>query len=551
MVMSLFAIGVALAGFTAVGLGQMMWQKREIQLIADAAARTAASQLGDAPGFTTARQLAANNGLRSTDTLSFECLTGASNAVTTCGSSPEAARAIVTRELKPFFFASATTLRAQASAEPSPIVTASITSTVATLDTTQSALLNSILSTVGGGNINLFVAGGSSGLISNNLNVDLLRLSNQLGVSSLQELLGLQLGLGTLLDAGNQTLNAPLLDISLKNALDRIRLPVGNLLTLDLTQADAALASVNLGDLAITGLLGSVQGNAIRLNLSNLPAGLSVKLIVTEAPKILIARKKRGVSPVGFVRSGQVKLEFNFEKSVSDLLKPLTGIGFSNISLLKGGLYVQAGGAQVTVNDLVCKMPRTLSETRFTAQNSLLKLCLSQQPANFADTSATPISCGAPAEVLTLNSNLSLTSGIALLGGLLSQAVNIKVLASANLNGDTRSTSGILYGKNPEPPFRIPSATGDALSSLVSNLNLNLQVKTSLLGGILSLDPLLQPLLNTVISTVQNVVRTALAPILQAVGGIADSVLRIPGIALNDGFFDVSRLDCSASRLIQ
>ena len=564
MIMAIFAIGVALAGFTALGLGQMMWQKREIQKIADFTARTAAAQLGDAPGFAQARQTALSNGLIQTDALQFECLAGPDNAVTACTAGPEAVRVTVTRDIKPLFFTAGTTLRAVASAEPSPVITASIKTSVASVNLSQSdlvrqnELINSLLTNVLGTNVALGVAE-SDALIRTNVNVDLLRLSAGLGVTNLQELVNLRVGLGTLLDTGNVAAGAPQLNLSVKQILDQVRVPVGSLLNLDLTQADAALAMVNLGDLAIAGILGSTQGRGVDLKLSNAPTGIMIKAYVVEPPRILVARQRRGVRPVGILRSGQIKLEVNFEKTATEVVQGITGLTVSNLSALKGGLYVQAGGSQVTVDNLVCKMPRSANETRFTATNALLRLCLSNRPANFADTSTTPIVCGAPAEVLSFNTRLSLTSSIPILNSLLgivtgtvnrliTQDISITIPATLDLSGNTNSVQDVVFGKNPEP-YRIRNSLNDTLVNLLKPPAFRLEVKINLLGA--SLDPLLQPLLDLVTEQLLVNLYNTFSPLLAFVGGTLDSILKLPGIAVNDAFFDVQRLDCSASRLIQ
>ncbi len=564
MLMAIFAIGVALAGFTALGLGQMMWQKREIQKIADFTARTAAAQLGDAPGFAQARQIALSNGLTQTDALQFECLAGTDNAVTACTANPEAVRVTVSRDIKPLFFTAGTTLRAIASAEPSPVITASIKTSVASVNLSQSdlvrqnELINSLLTNVLGTNVALGVAE-SDALIRTNVNVDLLRLSAGLGVTNLQELVNLRVGLGTLLDTGNVAAGAPQLNLSVKQILDQVRVPVGSLLNLDLTQADAALAMVNLGDLAIAGILGSVQGRGVDLKLSNAPTGIMIKAYVVEPPRILVARQRRGVRPVGILRSGQIKLEVNFEKTATEVVQGITGLTVSNLSALKGGLYVQAGGAQVTVDNLVCKMPRSANETRFTATNALFRLCLSNRPANFADTSTTPIVCGSPAEVLSFNTRLSITSNIPILNSLLgivtgtvnrliAQDISITIPATLDLSGNTNSVQDVVFGKNPEP-YRIRNSLSDTLVNLLKPPAFRLEVKVNLLG--VSLDPLLQPLLDVITQQLLINLYNTFSPLLAFVGSTLDSILKIPGIAVNDAYFDVERLDCSASRLIQ
>ncbi len=76
MVLVLGALLISVAAFTSLGLGQMMWQKREIQKIADLSAQVAASQLGNGPGFTEAYALATNNGAKTGET-KIDCVSRA------------------------------------------------------------------------------------------------------------------------------------------------------------------------------------------------------------------------------------------------------------------------------------------------------------------------------------------------------------------------------------------------------------------------------------------------------------------------------------------
>ncbi|MCE2680324.1 MAG: hypothetical protein LW629_07720 [Burkholderiales bacterium] len=531
LVLALFGLGIAVSCFTALGLGQMMWQKREIQKIADVAARTAASQLGDFPAFGTARELATNNGLRTSDTLTFDCPTDPANTATqACSSGSTNSRAVVLRTVKPYFFAADTVLRASATAQPSPLIVATISNSLVTLNTAQSALLNGLINAIGGGNINLSAVS-YQGLLNNTATVNVLDLSNALGLASATDLVNTTVNLGDFLNlaagiakgsdlsAAQVTLNA------LRVQLNAVTLPVGRLLKLDIGQVDAVNANINLGDLSITGILAGATGRAVNLNLG-LPNIASVKVYVTEPPQILVTRKKPGVSPVGFIRTGQIKVEVNF------LQNGLSVAGL--ITALKGGVYLQVGGAEATVNDIRCKMPRSNNQTLITTKSSLALLCLSDKPANFADTSTTPITCGAKATLAEVN-----------VGGLVT--VQAKLLAQAT--GQSTGATATLTGK-PPPAYTIPGSNGSALSNLVSQLVIEPEINTTgVLGGLLSLT--LGPVLSLVQDTLIPVVKTALSPILLTVGTLLDSILAIPGIAANSSVFEVQTLDCSSTRLIQ
>lgn len=531
LVLALFGLGIAVSCFTALGLGQMMWQKREIQKIADVAARTAASQLGDFPAFGTARELAINNGLRTSDTLTFDCPTDPANTATqACSNGSTNSRAVVLRTVRPYFFTADTVLRASATAQPSPLIVANISNSLVTLNTAQSALLNGLINAIGGGNITVDAAS-FQGLLNTKATVNVLDLTNSLGLASVTDLVNTTVNLGDFLNeaagiAKGPDLSAAQVTLSaLRVPLNAVTLPLGRLLKLDIGQSDAVNANINLGDLSITGILAGATGRAVNLNLG-IPNVTAVKVNVTEPPQILLARKKPGVSPVGFVRTGQVKVEVNFAQD---------GLSVAGIiTALKGGIYLQVGGAEATVNDILCKMPRSNNQTLITTKSSLALLCLSDKPANFADTSTPPITCGAKATLAEVN-----------VGGLVT--VQAKLLAQAT--GQSIGANAILPGK---PPLAhpIPGSSGSALSNLVSQLVIEPEVSSSgVLGGLLSLT--LGPVLNAVQSTLAPAVKAALSPILLAVGTLLDSILAIPGIAANSSVFEVQTLDCSSTKLIQ
>lgn len=74
-ILTVFIVLMALGAFGVLGLGQVVWEREEVQRIADLAAKAAASDIDNAPqGFQAARDYAERNGLdTATDEITINC----------------------------------------------------------------------------------------------------------------------------------------------------------------------------------------------------------------------------------------------------------------------------------------------------------------------------------------------------------------------------------------------------------------------------------------------------------------------------------------------
>ena len=523
-ILTIFVGVIAIGAFASLGMGQMMWQKTEIQRIADVAATTAASEMGNASSFAEAYAIATKNGAKTGEVV-----------ITAVDSNT--AKATVTRSITPFFFLGSRSIVAIAQAQTTPLIAGSLRSTVANVDTNQSLLLNGLLNAVGGSgsNINLPVAS-FNGLINGGLALSLLDLQTKLGVASVQQLLGTTVKLGDFLNAavsvanGGDKTTATVAVNTIQTTLNAVSIPVGNLLNVGVAQADAAKASLNLGALALTTILAAADGRAASVNLGAGALGLTAKVYVVEPPQMFVGKKIPGVSPIAYSRTAQVKVELNISQGLS--LPPL-GIPFLasvSISALQMSLYVQAGGGDVTVTDIQCKIPRSNTVTTFKATSSLANICLSSTPSNFADNNTIPITCGGAANIASVTATI--------LG--ISVPIAVKLGASAKVASATQTITKT--GTAPYT-FYVPFSASQGLGTAIQNLDIDPQLTVG------PLTFLIQGTVNLLLDTLQPVLVTLISPILQTVGAIVDSLLKILGISLNDVYVDVKTLNCSATRL--
>ncbi len=536
-ILTIFTGLIAIGAFAAMGLGQMMWQKQELQRIADMAATTAASQLGNGPTFTEAYQVATQNGSKTGEVV-LKCTNGVSSAAVDCATA-STARAEVTRTVTPFFFAGSRSILAVAEAQPTPSISGNIRSTVATVSTSQSALLNGLLNAIGGSGTNLNLTAASfDGLLNAGLNLKLLDLQTQLGAASLQTLLTTNVKLGDFLNAavqvasGGDKTTAVATVGSIRAALNSITLPVGNLITTNIAQSDAAKATVSLGDLALTTILAGSNGRAANVNLTSGALGIAAKVYVIEAPQLFIGKKIPGTSPIAYGKTAQIKISMDISQGVTLPSLGLSGVTSVSISVLQMSLYLQAGGGDVTVNDISCKIPRSNDVTALSAHSSLATVCLTSAPNNFADNNTVPIVCGGAANVATVTASI--------LGVPISIGVKLGTSASAPAN-----TASINHVGTAVYTEHVTFSAAQGLSNLVSGLTINPQLTLPVVSF------LLQPTLNLLATALVPALTTTITPVVAAAGAILDDVSRLLGISLNDVYITANSLDCSTTRLIR
>ena len=406
---------VAVICLATIDIGNVFWQKRELQKIADLAALAGASvtQMQDCNG--SAQKNAVLNGAAVQD-LKVECgnwsktRTGpVSSDRFVAGQDPfNASRVQVARAVPFLFFLqgsgnSSRTVEAKAVAwRPQPAAALTIRSTLLQVDTSKSAILNAILGGLLGSSIKLDAVGWN-GLLGTQINLlqflDLLAPRIGLKVGDYDKLANADVSVGVLLqtmvDAVQQSGNTADVALQALNQLvtaalgvPALTLKLSQLLNLQTGLDSSALdLGLNAFDL-VQGMIQVGNGNsalsaAVAVPIPGL-VNLNVFLKVIEPPQMsaigdpqLAKLDPLGVNRI-FVRTAQVRVLVSVESSVlgglfqvvDALLKPLSPViallnvllgnadGYADMTILppvtRIDLSLDVGGGQSYVTDYDC-----------------------------------------------------------------------------------------------------------------------------------------------------------------------------------------------------
>lgn len=384
-------MGVALSCLMVLDIGNLFWQQRELQKIADLAAIAGASgslventcQLGG-------QWSATQNGEKDTDVLTAEVgawqpATGSSMVdffhLAVVPSDRNACRVTVARSV-PYFFLWATQnhsrqLSATATAlqRSKPVIRLGVRSELLSIDSTQSPVLDLLLGGLLGGGLQLGVLGWN-GLL--NTQVDLLQfldaLALRVGVQAgnYDELLNTQIGVGKLLDVALNVLSRRVgtADASVA-ALTKVAAAGLDVPSLTLKLGDilgvqtGAIASGLQTDLNLFQLVqASIQaaganqglGSTAKLDLGLLSVDVSLKVI--QPPRWVMGSTN---TPPLVARTAQLDLQLN------------TKLLLGAVELVLG---IQAASAQAEVRNFSCN-PKSLevdASTSLVTLNMVLKL---------------------------------------------------------------------------------------------------------------------------------------------------------------------------------
>ena len=516
LLMSIGALGVLAVGHTA-------WEKSRIQGVADLVALTAARQMADGPAFPEARAIALENGVGADDAITIECVIN--NAVTADCANAITARVTINRALNSLLaFLPNQQINALAEATVAPTVVGTVSSSLASVNTNQSALLNGLLTALGGGAVNLTVAQWGA-LLSSDISVDLLALSTELGVASLNELLALNVSaLGLLQDAlvvgdAEQADKMPIEGLlsALSGPLNNVNLTVGDLLATDLSGRTDTPLNVNLGQLAQVTLLNAVKGVGYTLPITSGLLNLDVGVNILEAPQVFVGRKTPYKDPITTARTAQVALNVRVRQPLN------INLALVSLSALDLALQLRVAGGVAEVNDLTCRFPRANNNMVMTVVPAVAEVCIAQSSANL-NTTVGGLTCGAPARILNVT-----------LLGVVNAGVTLGAAASLRADPVQFSFDGVA-------PFResVDLNLGQTLSNALSNTNLDLEVDLPFVGF------LIKAVVNGLVSTLLVVLEPVLRPILGLVGTILDGLLQVLGVDLNTVTVDVNSMDCQS-----
>lgn len=521
--LTVFVLLMSLGALGVLAVGHVAWEKSRIQGVADLVALTAARQMADGPSFPDAVAIARANGIEIEDELVIACVIN--NATSSDCANAITARVTVSRSLNGLLaFLPNQQINVIAEATVAPTVVGTVSSSLASVNTNQSALLNGLLTGLGGGAINLTVAQWGA-LLGSNINVDLLALSTELGVASLNELLALNVSaLGLLQDAllvgdADQAdkMQVQGLLSALSGPLNSVNLTVGDLLATDLSGRTDTPLNVNLGQLAQVTLLNAVKGVGYTLPIMSGLLRLDVGVNILEAPQVFVGRKTPYKDPITSARTAQVALNVRVRQPLN------INIALVSLSALDLALQLRVAGGLAEVNDLTCRFPRANNNMVMTVVPAVAEVCIAQSSANL-NTTVGGLTCGAPARILNVT-----------LLGLVNAGVTLGAGASLRADPVQFSFDGVA-------PFQesVDLNLGQTLGGLLSNTDLDLNVDLPVVGF------LIKATVNALVGTLLGVLEPVLRPILGTVGNILDGLLQVLGVDLNTVTVDVNSMDCQS-----
>jgi uncharacterized membrane protein len=540
----LAALTMALAllcTLVVVDSGRLYMEKRSLQRVADMAALEAASLNGNCTGSGSASgyaiQSATRNGFTVTDatrTLTTLCgtlATGANNrrVFTVDATQSDAIQVTVTHSVPRSIAAGIgamfdtnpspanISLTAVAVATPPlpPLAQLTISSTLATIDSSRGALLNALWGGLLGGTLNISAVG-YQGLADANINLlkflDQLALDVNAKAGDYTSLLGSNIAVSQILNSSLKVL--PQSSAAAQAAINSLNVLVGNttvklqdLIDLQTGAPAAALnTSLTLFNLA-QGLVQAANSNnalAANLNLNLGVASVTAKVKVVE-PAQLSAIGDPSKNPQSIqVRTAQVRTMLSVD------LSPLSN-GLKNTLSLLGPLLsitvapsldvsIEISPAATHVTGYSCASDATKSLSVVTTTSAAVVKAGTINTAAWAS-STTPVTV-APAQLATL-SLLGLTGGLGLsidtpVGQTTQTAVypvpnEIGAAPGPVMSFSAQNLVGSLQNSNISV-----SLTGPILSSVGALLNGILSGVTALIPPLLS--PLLDPLLNQLLS---------------------------------------------------
>ena len=406
---------VAVICLATIDIGNVFWQKRELQKIADLAALAGASVTTRQECGPSAQQNAVRNGALTSE-VNAECGNWSkSRAGTTAsdmfvaGQDPfNASRVRMTRAV-PFLFVwqtsgnSSRTVEAQAVAwRPQPAAALSIRTTLLKVDSKNSPILNAVLGGLLGSNLSLDAVGWN-GLVNTQINLlqflDFLAPRVGVNVGNYDQLVNADVSVGVLLqamvDAVQQGGNTANVAVQALNQLvtaalgvPALTLKLSQLLNLQTGLDSSALdLGLNVFDL-VQGAIQVGNGNSALAGAVAVPipglVNLNVFLKVIEPPQLSAVGDPQlaKLDPLGpnriYVRTAQVRVLVSIEapvlgglfQTVDALLKPLSPViallnvllgnvdGYADMTILPSptriDLSVDVGGGQSYVTDYDC-----------------------------------------------------------------------------------------------------------------------------------------------------------------------------------------------------
>ncbi|OXI34575.1 hypothetical protein CFB89_07410 [Burkholderia sp. AU16741] len=581
-VMAIIATLIAITTLGAIGVGNLFYQRRDVQRIADMAALAAVQRMDDACSqpTATATSNARSNGLNASngDTINIECGrwdTSANPApsyyaAATSGTTQlNAAKVIVTRQVPFFFVGPPQTVSAVSTARSTNIDTFSVGATLAALGgvgcsggsapaSGNPGLVNGLVSALLGAALDLNIASYQA-LACTNVTVGDLVVAA--GVGTVDQLLALKLTLPQLIqltvNAATKTTvaNASLqVSIATLQAILNANIPgtsiglggAGGLLNVALADTQAALnAQVDLLDLLMVGAEIAATGkpavtvNVPSLNLGGL-TGTQLQVQIISPPSIGVGeggkdpatgtwRTKASTAAVG------VYLNVDLGTAQLPLLGALLAVLNVNVDV-NLPIYLQVGTGTATLNSTQCASTQAASTVVITAQPGVANLCIGKPPLD---------SFGK----ISLSSNYTCTSP--------AQIINSNVLGLAQLTVSMSNISVQVQGASQSHTFSgVPgidanywtvnsNALGSALSSALTQLAAaNITVNLGLFGANILTVP------GNFVSTLLTFLTSLLGPLLSSLDAVLVPLLNLLGVQVGAATVHQISLNCGVAQTV-
>ncbi|KVD88717.1 hypothetical protein WS62_16930 [Burkholderia sp. ABCPW 14] len=556
-VIAAIAIGVVIATLGAVDLGNLFYQRRALQGIADMAALAAAQTMDDGcvKPAATAQSAALGNGFDSSASgQSMTVVCGRWDVKDNAGPSffsgsaagsdaqLNAAQVTVTRTVPYYFLGSQRTVAATGTAQATNVGAYSIGTTLAQL---QGGVVNALLNGLLGANLNLSVLS-YQGLANSRIRIkDLMAAAN---VGTVNALLNTQTTVPQLaswmLTALSQTsvANTDLqTSIGALQTIVSANIPGGQTFKIGNTANSTGIFSVGLSDpqaaldatfspfdaLLVAAEIATGQtafSLANGLNVGGLNASLQVQII--QPPVLGIG--EAGIDPVTktwrtIARTAQVRLYLNIGLGTANL--PLGVLGALVPVQVNLPLSLQIAPGQAWLESASCKSSPSTCTSAIGVQTGLANLCIGDTPANLS--ASQPFTCSTPATLVNV-ANL----------------VTIKSLASFPADVPASSTPTLTFygttgGYQSTNSNGVGSVLGNALSGLGASLQ---QTQISLIGISLPLGPI-QTALNTFLGGV-------LPPMLSGLDSAVVPLLQLLGVQVGESTIHDMSLTCGVSQLV-
>jgi len=535
-VMAVIWLSVAIILLGSIDIGSVFMQRREIQRTADMAA-LAGVQLMDSSCTAPTANATANAKQHGFTTQAGDQMT------VTCGRWDPAMYAAPTyfaaqnnatsnavqvhlQRSVPFFFAFG-----------SRVITADATAKVTNTDaftlgtglvSLNAGLLNSLLSSLVGGSVNLDLAS-YNGLA--NARINLASLMTQLNVASIQDLLATNISIQDFTLAMAKVLSQT--DTTYVSALQSLALSIPKGLTVNLgntstvpgvLQVDASNPNAALN--ASIGVLDAVMVAAEVAQAGKSPITLDTSLVnlsplasVTVKAKIIqppvLAAGEPGLDVNGVPRTSahaaQVRLYLGIQ-----LLSPPPSVGGFSFSVLNIPLALEAGQGTAWLQSIQCTTNPKTSMATISVQPGIAAACIGDDAQASLTNNTAKLSCNQPATITSVLGLITIQAKSPT-----GQGLNLSVDGGSpdllSFNAVVGDADDYQTANSNNVGQVLSNVTNQLLSSVLSSLHLNLFF-VDVLGLTNGLLGLLTPVLQALLAPVFSLLSTALVPLLQLLG---------------------------------